>query len=267
MTRGRRAIIVLVVSGFIALAAQVVTVNMRDTSLLQALGQVGMSNQDGEKVVEVRPANCERGGVDAEPMLLTADISVRGVFAAWIDLVGKAEDQLQPVGLDKSTLVAEGYLEFANDAQGVFINVDPGESGVLRVGVATEGGSVVRTRLRTLRRPSEEPVAIFISGSTVEWWSREVRGRINNARPLGCTTLTIGAVNGISAAPGSVSAHLEIGDNAVVSRKQVNDYFRRFSSRNSLSVVSLMAQATFVTTLAIIGWHRFRRVRHRSAPL
>lgn len=267
MTRGRHAIIALVVSGFIALAAQVVTVNKRDTSLLQALDQIGISNLDGEKSVEVRPANCDRGGMNAEPILLVADINVRGVFGAWIDLVGKPEHQLQPVLFDKSTLLAEGYLEFADDAQGVFINVDPGESGLLRVGVATEGGTVVRTRLRTLRKPSIEPVAVFISGSTVEWWSREVRGRINDARPLGCTTLTIGAVNGATSAPGSVSAHIEFGDRAVAIRKQVNAYFRRFSSRDVIVVVSLVAQTIFVTTLASIGWRRFRPARHRSEPL
>lgn len=267
MTRGRYAIIALVVSGFIALAAQVVTVNKRDTSLLQALNQIGISNLDGKKIVEVRPANCDRGGMNAEPILLVADINVRGVFGEWINQVGEPEDQLQPEQLDKSTLVAEGYLEFADDAQGVFINVDPGESGLLRVGVATEGGSVMRTRLRTLRKPSEEPVAIFISGSTVEWWSREVRGRINNARPLGCTTLTIGAVNDATSTPGSVSAHIEFGDRAVALRKQVSAYFQRFSSRDVIIVLSLVAQATFVTTLSIIGWHRFRRSSDRSAPL
>ena len=257
----------LFASGFIALAAQVVAVNQKGTSLLEHLGEVGTSNNDGQKVVGVRPVTCEPEGLNAEPILLLADINVRGVFRAWFDRVGNAEDQLQPVYFNKSALVAEGYLELADDAQKVFINVNPGESGLLRIGVVTEGGSVVRVRLRKLREASDEPIAIFISGSTVEWWSRDVRGRINDAIPLGCSTLTIGAVNGVTSAPGSVSAHLEVGDRAVELREQVNGYFRRFSSRGPVSVVSLMAQTTFVVTLANIGWLRLRRAAGRKAPL
>lgn len=234
---------------------------------MESLGEIGMSNDDGPKVIDLRLANCERGGLNPEPVLLVADINVQGVFSEWNDLVGDAEDQLRPVGLDRSALVAEGYLELTDDVQRVFVNVDPGDAGLLRVGVATQGGGVGRMTLRKLREASYEPIALFISGSTVEWWSREVRGRMNNVIPLGCSTLTIGAANGVISARGSVVAHLEVGDGAVAMREQVNDYFRRFSSRSAISVVSLLAEIAFVATVAIIGWRRFRRaVDHKVTP-
>jgi hypothetical protein len=255
------------VSAFVALAAQVVAVDQKDTSLLEHLGEVGMSNNAGQKVVGVTPLTCESGGLNAEPILLAADINVRGVFRAWNELVGNAGDQLRPVNLDTSDLGAEGYLEMGDDVQRVVINVDPGESRLLHIGVVTQGGSVVRTRLRRLREASDEPIAIFVSGSTVEWWSREARGRINDAIPLGCTTLTVGAATGVASASGSVSAHLAVGDRALELRQQVNDYFRRFSAGGAVSVVSFMAQLTFVSTLAIIGWLRLRRMVGRKAPV
>lgn len=267
LIRRQFAVIVLFVSGLIALAAHSVQVSQKDASLMESLGEIGMSNDDGPKVIDLRLANCERGGLNPEPVLLVADINVQGVFSEWNDLVGDAMDQLRPVGLDRSALIAEGYLELADDAQRVFIDVNPGNAGLLRVGAVTQGGSVVRANLRRLRETSDEPIAIFISGTTIEWWSREVRGRINNATPLGCTTLTIGAADGVVSAPGSVLAHLEVGDGAVALRERVNDYFRRFSSRSAISVMSLMAEMTFVATVAIIGWLRFRRAIGRMVKL
>lgn len=243
MTRRGFLIVALLLSGSVALVTQMLSVGQRDASLLETLGRTGVSNHGGESVISVRPANCDNRAVGAEPILLVADISAR------------------------VSSTHEGYLEFGEKEQGVFIDFDPWDLGLLRLSVVTGDGGIVQTRLRTLRSVSDEPVAIFVLGNTVEWWSREGHSRITNARPLGCTTLTLGAVNGATSISGSVSARLEFGDEAVALRRQVDDHFQQLFSRDWLSLLSLIAQTTFVAVLMAAGWNRFRQRVDRNPPL
>jgi len=205
--------------------------------LIEAIGLTPVTNGASPREIRLRNAGCEASLAAEMPMLVLADLDVR------------------------ATDTFEGYFEISENEEGLFVDYDPGESGLLRLGVAVSDGQVVRERLRTMRGASVEPVAMYVANSTVTWWSRERSAQITNVAPLGCASLHVGTANGVATIPGGTRLAVLLGNDATNALPIVEKYFRSVATEPPFRRLTSLTQLALIVFVVLIVIRRTRQFR------
>ena len=206
--------------------------------LLDVLKQPFTSNESEPATIPFHSSKCDAGSVEDEPFLLVADLDVA------------------------ATSQPEGFFEVGENEEGIFVDYDPGESALLRLGVATNDGQVVRVRLRTMRNPNDEAIAVHYASGVITWWSKERSGRVDNVTQPICTSMRVGLANGVAAELGSVSVSLLFGDQATEAYSAVNEYFQQLHQESLRDRVSTVSQLMIIASLLVLVVQRVRRERN-----
>ena len=107
-----------------------------------------------------------------------------------------------------------GYFQTSDDGSGVFLEYDPGEQALLRLGLGNPTNAT-RTRIRTVRQNEEAMIAIGVRRSEVRIVMNAVDRRIpwpEVMRPmLGCDAVVVGAVGDDDCGGCTIDAHYATG--------------------------------------------------------
>jgi hypothetical protein len=158
-----------------------------------------------------------------------------------------------------------GYFETAPKSAGLFMEYDPGEDALLRLGMATTTDPIF-VRLRTVRRDESAVFALLIQRDDVRIVSNAVDRTVSLPVDLEpawlCSAVRVGSSDGVGCPQCSVELHYATG----MDPRDAHRYLDALSNLREFNVKRWLGSGLSmlgVTCLTLIPLTRFRRRTRR----